>query len=368
MPTPSEDFISQSADLARERLLGRVRRAEAADQSGEQAAAAPPPRRSLHFLGLTMAVALATLTVVVALPHLSGPSAQQQAALRAAQRELAEMRGKLDQWMVAAAQREEGVRAELAHRDAEIEALGQALVADDLAAAVGADMANRLAALEASRDELARSLAETRQALSDTKAAHARDLAQAEAQREARGSLEQELASRRQVLESQMRSNAELSERLSALEQTLAMRDSRLRELEQQLAVATAPKAEDLETVRAAASQAARRLSALRSKPTGDPANRAALERLREEATVALFEQQARLATLSGGAGLYTVREFDTLSGIASRILGGSERWPELFEANHHILESADWIAPGLPLVLPATMANQRTAHPAAAG
>nr|WP_294695822.1 LysM peptidoglycan-binding domain-containing protein [uncultured Friedmanniella sp.] len=47
------------------------------------------------------------------------------------------------------------------------------------------------------------------------------------------------------------------------------------------------------------------------------------------------------------------VRAGDTLSGIAGRALGDSERWPELYRANRAVLADPDVLEPGTRLVVP---------------
>jgi nucleoid-associated protein YgaU len=51
---------------------------------------------------------------------------------------------------------------------------------------------------------------------------------------------------------------------------------------------------------------------------------------------------------------LYTVRQGDTLSGIAKKQLGDANRWPEIFELNGEVISDPDLIFPGQVLVLPA--------------
>jgi LysM repeat protein len=49
----------------------------------------------------------------------------------------------------------------------------------------------------------------------------------------------------------------------------------------------------------------------------------------------------------------YVVRSGDTLSGIASRLLGSTHRYEEIFEANRHQLNSPDDLKLGMVLVIP---------------
>lgn len=73
----------------------------------------------------------------------------------------------------------------------------------------------------------------------------------------------------------------------------------------------------------------------------------------------------------SGRAGLggvtvpaeYKVREGDTLSTIAERVLGSRGRWQELFELNRDKLKSPDRVAPGTMLKVPAKVQSGRGAQ-----
>ena len=49
----------------------------------------------------------------------------------------------------------------------------------------------------------------------------------------------------------------------------------------------------------------------------------------------------------------YTVRDGDTLSGIAHRFLGETRRFGEIFDANRHLLASPDDLRPGMVLSIP---------------
>jgi LysM repeat protein len=55
----------------------------------------------------------------------------------------------------------------------------------------------------------------------------------------------------------------------------------------------------------------------------------------------------------SAAGSTYVVRSGDTLSGIAARLLGSTQRYEEIFEANRHLLNSPDDLRPGMELVIP---------------
>jgi nucleoid-associated protein YgaU len=55
----------------------------------------------------------------------------------------------------------------------------------------------------------------------------------------------------------------------------------------------------------------------------------------------------------SGGGKTYTVASGDTLSSIASRLLGSSGRWRELLAANESVLHGSDKLRAGMVLTIP---------------
>ncbi|MFN4262386.1 MAG: hypothetical protein ACK4IT_01855 [Thioalkalivibrionaceae bacterium] len=93
------------------------------------------------------------------------------------------------------------------------------------------------------------------------------------------------------------------------------------------------------------ASDAARLADEARSLRRDDPRQRELLAELRNT--------QVRLADLTGAAGVYRVRAGDTLAIVAARTLGNSNRWPELFAANQHILLDPDQLESDWTLITP---------------
>lgn len=340
-------YLSASADLARERMLGRLRRPHNEGSAGRV-------RGGWLQAGVVAAVTTAAVLGLLgsfALPYVSAQR-EQSLALASSAQKTASLQKKLDQWMVAAAQRESEIKAQLSDRDHMITTLRQEMESAEVERRASAQMAEQLAVLESRRDELARSLAAAQRDLLDTKAVYARDLARTESDARSRRALEQQLDSARRALEqSQVRSQS-LEQELRSLRQELAKQQD-----EHKRKTATGNQApsesEDVEALREAAQLAARKLAALRGSLPGDPVTRAALDALRQSATAELFEKQGRLASSIDSNGLYTVRESDTLTQIAARLMGGPNRWRELYQVNRHILGSADEIHPGTPLVLP---------------
>ncbi len=64
----------------------------------------------------------------------------------------------------------------------------------------------------------------------------------------------------------------------------------------------------------------------------------------------------------NSASATYVVRTGDTLSGIANRLLGSTQRYEEIFEANRHQLNSPDDLRPGMELVIPPKVAPSESA------
>lgn len=64
-----------------------------------------------------------------------------------------------------------------------------------------------------------------------------------------------------------------------------------------------------------------------------------------------LAEQSA--TTHPTSATLYRVRPGDSLAIISRRVYGRSDRWPVIFAANRHQLETPERLVPGVMLVIP---------------
>jgi len=349
MPSGRDEFVTASADLARERMLGRFQRPQTSGAAGRR------PRRRLLVGVATLASTTAVLGLLgsFALPYVSAQR-EQALALESSQQEIAALQSKLDQWMVAAAEREAQIEAEISHREREITTLGRELESAEVERRASAQMAQRLAILKAGRDELALSLAAAQRALFETKAAYANDLARTQSDARSQRAMEHRLVSSRRELEQSELRNQSLEQQVRSLERALAEQQDELASTDQTSGQVSAS-SEDVQALRDAAQLAARKLHALRGSLPGDLMTRSALDALRRNATAELFEEQSRLASSIGGNGLYLVRESDTLSQISARLLGTPDRWQELYEVNRHLLGSADTIHPGTPLVLPPT-------------
>ncbi len=72
-----------------------------------------------------------------------------------------------------------------------------------------------------------------------------------------------------------------------------------------------------------------------------------------EDGRNALLAEQMVLVRLFSGKGIYTVQADDSLSRVSYLMYGSSKFWPEIFQANSHILKDPDHLVPGLPLVIP---------------
>jgi nucleoid-associated protein YgaU len=67
----------------------------------------------------------------------------------------------------------------------------------------------------------------------------------------------------------------------------------------------------------------------------------------------ALRDEQYLLAQSMSARSVYPVQRNDTLAKISREVYGDGNRWPEIFEANRHLLENPDRVFPGMTLVIP---------------
>jgi nucleoid-associated protein YgaU len=90
----------------------------------------------------------------------------------------------------------------------------------------------------------------------------------------------------------------------------------------------------------------------------------AAEERARKERTdearsvlktagAALRQAQFDVAVATDAQGVYRLRAEDTLGIVAGRFYGTGKRWPQIYEANRHVLANPDALVPGITLVVP---------------
>ncbi len=66
-----------------------------------------------------------------------------------------------------------------------------------------------------------------------------------------------------------------------------------------------------------------------------------------------LAEVQGEIVRLTGARSAYTVREGDTLSGIARDFYGDSSLWEEILAANDYLIDEGDLLFPGFILLIP---------------
>jgi len=64
-------------------------------------------------------------------------------------------------------------------------------------------------------------------------------------------------------------------------------------------------------------------------------------------------DEQFMLAQSLSASSVYRVQRDDTLAKISLTVYGTANRWPEIFEANRHLLENPDRLFPGMSLVIP---------------
>lgn len=81
--------------------------------------------------------------------------------------------------------------------------------------------------------------------------------------------------------------------------------------------------------------------------------DKAAWKEERSRLEHALRDKQYMLAQSMSAASVYPVQRNDTLAKISKEVYGDGNRWPEIFEANQHLLENPDRVFPGMTLVIP---------------
>jgi hypothetical protein len=108
----------------------------------------------------------------------------------------------------------------------------------------------------------------------------------------------------------------------------------------------------DLDAARAAAEEQALALREAHQAMNRRGADRAALQATLDQVVTQLHREQSLVNRIQGGT-LYQVRTGDTLAIIAARLFGDSSQWPQVFEANRHVLENPDQVWPGTTLIVP---------------
>jgi nucleoid-associated protein YgaU len=71
------------------------------------------------------------------------------------------------------------------------------------------------------------------------------------------------------------------------------------------------------------------------------------------EVRTALEAAQNDVARLTGARGIYTVQPGDSLSSIAAFFYRSGGRWPDILQANRHLVEDPDLIFAGMVLIIP---------------
>ncbi|MCP3868285.1 MAG: hypothetical protein GY703_09375 [Gammaproteobacteria bacterium] len=66
-----------------------------------------------------------------------------------------------------------------------------------------------------------------------------------------------------------------------------------------------------------------------------------------------LSRQQLLIASATGADGVYQLQANDTLGIVARRVYGNAGQWPEIYEANSHILKNPDLVVPEMTLITP---------------
>jgi len=143
---------------------------------------------------------------------------------------------------------------------------------------------------------------------------------------------------------------ARLDEELHTTTEAHAELESRLAEIQSQLPTSQGGTLTP-EAARESAAEAFALLQEAQQTPSSPP-DPAARDRIRA-AEDALQRRQFILANTLSAQGVYRVRSNDTLAQISNRLYGSGNQWHTLFEANRHLLEDPDHLAPGMTLVIP---------------
>ncbi|MFD2111407.1 LysM peptidoglycan-binding domain-containing protein [Thiorhodococcus fuscus] len=143
---------------------------------------------------------------------------------------------------------------------------------------------------------------------------------------------------------------ARLDDELHTSTKAHAELESRLAELQNQIPTSQGGTLTP-EAARESAAEAFAVLQEARQNPSTppDPATSDRIQAAEDE----LQRRQFTLAAALSAQGVYRVRSNDTLAQISSRFYGSGNQWHTLFEANHHLLEDPDHLAPGMSLVIP---------------
>jgi len=141
-----------------------------------------------------------------------------------------------------------------------------------------------------------------------------------------------------------------LKDDVSRFESSLQQTESELNAVRGQLPTAAGGllTAED---VRERASKQAADLTKLYKKKR--KMKRSAWDKARVEIEKTLRDEQFMLADIVSARSVYEVQPEDTLARISWKVYGVGTRWPEIFEANKHVLDNPDRLLQGTSLIIP---------------
>lgn len=152
----------------------------------------------------------------------------------------------------------------------------------------------------------------------------------------ARQAQEQELAQAYQQMEGLNRTLSEQNSALAAMRARLPAKEGGTMTLAQAR--------QDAETAMQRMRDSAKAAASSKTAQT-----RNALTQARED----LHRAQSMVARVTGARGVYRVRSGDTLAEISRRYYGVIGRWPQIHEANRHILSNPNLLVAGTTLVMP---------------
>ncbi|XKH58872.1 LysM peptidoglycan-binding domain-containing protein [Halomonas sediminis] len=162
-----------------------------------------------------------------------------------------------------------------------------------------------------------------------------------------REQLEDELSVTRSELENHKEEMQKMRERIEYLEGELA------ETLEEKAAAATANDSqEETEEEGSVNLESAKDTAGETAQALADAYRRDNPEEI-EQYSEQLYHDQRLVSLMQDDTTLYRVKQGESLANIAMRYYGDANRWPEIHEANSHVIENPDRLWPRMTLLLP---------------
>ncbi|MWJ28269.1 LysM peptidoglycan-binding domain-containing protein [Halomonas sp. ZH2S] len=168
-----------------------------------------------------------------------------------------------------------------------------------------------------------------------------------EEREKSREQLEDELSVTRSELENHKEEMQKMRKRIEYLEEELA--DT----LEKKAAAATANDSqEETEEEGSVNLESAKDTAGETAQALADAYRRDNPEEI-EQYSEQLYDDQRLVSLMQDDTTLYRVKQGESLANIAMRYYGDGNRWPEIHEANSHVIENPDRLWPRMTLLLP---------------